>query len=303
MSSYYQALRVFAAVLLCALLQHCRQDIPTPVPAPIAAKQSQNSCIDWYDSSGSYITSTGNCGGTFTVDNGPPDPDWTGYPSGTGPSDTPTTGDGGGSGGGGTGNDTGSISSTTVLVRMPDKPIVIRPFLRCFDASQGASLTIYARQPVPGTAETWDGNITTHDVGHTFISITQNGITRTFGFYPISEKAIFDAGPSIFGDNSQTPYSVSISTQLSPASLNSLLTYIYSKDNATYNLGVYNCTDFGIEAAGVAGLTLPRTYGSWGLGGGRTPGTLGQDMRTLSLPAGTTRNLSGGTSPANAGGC
>lgn len=43
MNSYYQALRVFAVVLLCALLQNCTRDIPTPVPAPKNTKQASSS--------------------------------------------------------------------------------------------------------------------------------------------------------------------------------------------------------------------------------------------------------------------
>ena len=69
-----------------------------------------------------------------------------------------------------------------------------------------------------------------------------------------------------------------------------------------YKLTNYNCTDFGIGAAEAAGLHLPDSYGSWGIGDGSNPGTLGQNMRTMPLPAGATRTLSD-TAPANAGGC
>lgn len=34
MNSYYKALRVFAAALLCPLFQECARDIPTPITAP-----------------------------------------------------------------------------------------------------------------------------------------------------------------------------------------------------------------------------------------------------------------------------
>lgn len=220
------------------------------------------------------ITSTGNCGTAF-----------------------------GSSGGGATGPSAGTLSPTTVLVASPDKPVQdVREYLKCITASQGATFTVYARQPRPGTTDTWAGTLRNPDVGHTFISITQNGITRVLGFYPTSEKAIVDDGPSIMGDNSQEAYSVSITTTLSPAQLASLLAYINAHSSDTYSLNNYNCTDFGIGAAGTVGLSLPDTYGSWGIGGGSTPGTLGQDMRTMPLPAGATRTLSG-TSPANAGGC
>ena len=214
-------------------------------------------------------------------------------------------GDGGSGGGGDDGGDagTGAMSPTAVVVVPPDKPINnIREFLKCFTTSQGATFTVYVKQPYPGRPDTWRGPIDDPDVGHTFISITQNGITRVLGFYPTSNKAIFDEGPGIMGDNSYHTYSESITIAISSDKLNNLLTYIYTNSSNTYNLPNYNCTDFGIGAAAAAGLTLPDTYGSWGMGGGSTPGTLGQNMRVLPLPAGATRTFSG-TAPSKAGGC
>lgn len=341
MNRYYQALRVFAAVLLCALLQYCTRDIPMPAPAvknttqtssltnksagsaagealvaqqetirvaaPKDSKRSANSttvpsntpsllalCYDYYVV---YYTNGVETGRDFLYTNC----------SGGGGSGGGGGGDGGSSGGGGGGGSgtgtTGAISPTTVLVVPPTTPVNnIQEYLKCFTASQAATFTAYAQQPRPNHPDTWAPSASGPNVGHTFISITQNGITRVLGFYPTSDKAIFDDGPGVIGDNSQHAYSVRITTTISPGSLNSLLTYIYSHSNDTYSLTDYNCTNFGIGAAGAAGLTLPNTYGDWGIGGGSTPGTLGQDMRTMPLPVGATRSLSG-TSPANTGGC
>lgn len=220
----------------------------------------------------------------------------------TGGGSTGGSSDGGGSSGEGT-STSSAISPTTVLVIPPDTPVNnIQEYLKCFTASQSATFTVYAEQPRPGKPDTWAASTSGPKVGHTFISITQDGITRVLGFYPTSPKALIDDGPGIIGDDSHHAYSVSITTTLSPATLNSLLTYIYANSSNTYVLPDYNCTDFGIGAAGATGLTLPDTYGSWGMSGGSTPGTLGQDMRTMSLPAGATRTLSG-TAPNNAGGC
>jgi hypothetical protein len=99
------------------------------------------------------------------------------------------------------------------------------------------------------------------DVGHTFISISQNGITRVFGFYPTSPISIFVIGPGIFGDNSQTPYTVNISKQINSGNLYSLLNYIYSLYGKDYDLQKYNCTDFAIQTAHAAGIELPDTWG------------------------------------------
>ena len=56
-------------------------------------------------------------------------------------------------------------------------------YLYCFNLNSGAVFTIYADQPTPNSSTAWSG-ITTPDVGHTFISIKQNGITRVLRFYP-----------------------------------------------------------------------------------------------------------------------
>lgn len=222
--------------------------------------------------------------------------------------DTGGSGGGGGaSGGGGGGPSAGDgqseLPADAVLVLPPDKPIAnFQEYIKCFTTSQGATFTLYVRQPKPGTDDTWAGSIEDPDVGHTFISITQNGITRVFGFYPTSNKAFFDDGPSIMGNNSQDPYSIKVTTAISQTSLINLLTYINSHSSFWYKLQDYNCTDFAIGAATAVGLTLPNATGFCGQGDCKNPGVLGQNMRTMPLPTGATRSLAG-TSPANAGGC
>lgn len=209
---------------------------------------------------------------------------------------------GGGGGGGGDGDGSAMLTPTRVVVVAPDKPVNnIQQFLKCFVTNQNATLTVYARQPVPGSNDTWS---LSGGVGHTFISISQNGITRVFGFYPTSGVSIIHNATGMFGDNSQTPYTTSITTTITGSNLNNLLQYTYANSNNTYDLNNYNCTDFGIGAAAAAGLHLPDTYGVWGAGygGGSNPGNLGHDMSTMPLPRGAQRG-SAGTSPSNNGGC
>jgi|GEM_PF-5994377 len=255
-----------------------------------------NTCTDWYDAeTGKYITTTGDCSynGSGSV---PP------VYSGGGGSGGGSTGPGGyGGGGGGSGSSTTIITATMVLVVPPDIPVTdIKQYLKCFNTNQPATLTVYTRQPTPGTSDTWSIN---GGVGHAFVSISQNGITRVFGFYPTSKAAIISDSPGVFGDNSQTTYTVSISKQIFGGDLYSLLQYTYAKANAIYKLPLYNCTDFAIGAAAAAGLNLPDTWGQWGgISGGSNPGNLGKDISTMPLPAGAQR---GGSviSPANTGGC
>ena len=209
---------------------------------------------------------------------------------------TPTTG------GGGTG-----INNYTPFVVAPGNPVTnLQNFLKCFDTSKGATMTVYVRQPVPGTADTYkiapNGK---PDVGHTFLSITQNGITRVLGFYPTSSVAILFDSPGVMGDNSQTPYTTSITIPLSVSGLSNVLGYIYLNSGVTYSLNNFNCTNFAIGAAAAGGLVLPSTPGQWGgglVGGGLNPGNLGQDISTMPLPPGAQRSTAG-TSPSNNGGC
>jgi len=254
-------------------------------------------CLDWYSGeTGKYITTTGDC--SYGGGGGDVPPAYTG---GGGPAGGGSPGPSGYGGGGGGGSSNTSITATTVLVVPPDIPVTdIKQYLKCFNTNQPATLTVYTRQPTPGTSDTWSIN---GGVGHAFVSISQNGITRVFGFYPTSKTAIISDSPGVFGDNSQTTYTVSISKQIFGGDLYSLLQYTYAKANASYKLPLYNCTDFAIGAAAAAGLNLPDTWGQWGgISGGSNPGNLGQDISTMPLPAGAQRGGSG-ISPANTGGC
>ena len=50
----------------------------------------------------------------------------------------------------------------------------------------------------------------------------------------------------------------------------------YSKKR--YHLNKNNCTDFGLVIAGVAGISIQQTNGSWPLGKGNDPGDTGQSI-------------------------
>ena len=64
-----------------------------------------------------------------------------------------------------------------------------------------------------------------------------------------------------------------------------------------------NCTDFAIILGNLAGLGLPEANGTWPLGGGSNPGTLGKHIRSISPSAGVTVNKNAGKSPATNKGC
>lgn len=66
-----------------------------------------------------------------------------------------------------------------------------------------------------------------------------------------------------------------------------------------YNLNTNNCSDFAQQIASLGGLSLPNTNGSWPGGSGTNPGNLGQDVRAMPVPAGGSKNTTGGKALSN----
>jgi hypothetical protein len=188
----------------------------------------------------------------------------------------------------------------------------ISDYLKCFDKTQPAVFTIYVDQPTANSNTPWSVNLLSPqrpNVGHTFISIKQGLIRRFLGFYPSS--AVDLDNPSIKGEfenNSAHEYDVSLSLNISQVQLTKLIDYIKMNSTATYDLNSYNCTDFGMQASSIVGITLPSAYGTWGnsvtgSGGGDNPGQLGQNIRNLTIPAGVVKTTNTGTSLSNIGTC
>lgn len=192
------------------------------------------------------------------------------------------------------------VESTVVI--SPDKPIAnMADYLKCFNSNQNAQVTIYVNQPVPNSSAAHSGSV----VGHTFVSISQNGNASVFGFYPKTDDIypiINPSDPSAMGDDSSTQFDVSITTTVSGSVLQQIINYSVSYQS-TYDLNSYNCSDFGIAVGNLAGLSLPEANGTWPGGGGSNPGALGQHIRNKSTSGSTTKNTSGGVSPSNIKNC
>jgi hypothetical protein len=193
----------------------------------------------------------------------------------------------------------------TVILLAPSGDIItnIQDYLKCFSQNLGAKVTIFVDQPSPNSRSTWAGSPFNPNVGHTFISIEQGGITRVFGFYPSDGVDPLDpAISSVLVDDSGHSFDVSIEIDVSSSQLTNIIngTIAY---NGTYNLNTFNCTDFGILIASLAGVNLPDTNGSWPGGGGSNPGDLGEDIRILTPSSNSTSNTSGGTAQSNSGTC
>lgn len=230
------------------------------------------------------------------------------------------TGDGGGGGGlpppSGGGGGSGGSSSTGVnpdaelFIPSHDGEIIvnINDYLKCYSSTKGKmTLTIYVDQPKPGKRDTWSGVVTQPDVGHTFIGINQNGVTRILGFYPSEAVSLKnpEKGAALV-DDSKHEYNVSISYEVSTDKISQLLSAIknYRK---TYNLNSFNCTNFAMEMSAKAGVTLPSTIGEWGnfivgSGKGNNPGDMGEDLRKFNS-TGVTKKTNYGIAPSNSGTC
>ncbi|WP_341835591.1 hypothetical protein WJU16_22245 [Chitinophaga pollutisoli] len=202
----------------------------------------------------------------------------------------------GGGGGGSVGPGNGSTnpcggSSTPpgqntgpLAVLPPTKPIVdVKKYVRCFDRTGAAKLTLYADQPQAGSDEPFTVK---GKVGHSYITIEQNFggqiVRRTLGFHPFEAVSPFFAkeGQSQLGDDSDASYDVRLDVNISGEALAKVLSIIESF-NPQYHLENYNCTNFVLDVSDACGLKIPRTKAWWLVGSGLNPGSFGEDLKKV----------------------
>ncbi len=190
------------------------------------------------------------------------------------------------------------------VIEGPAIPNIVE-YLKCFDSAKGATFTIYVKQPKVNKSDTWSGPVWDADVGHTFISITQGSTSRVMGLYPASSVSPFSSNPSVsrlLVDNAGDDFDVSLTINITASQLSKLRSEI-TGDNSNYNLNTYNCTDFGLRMGNLFSMNIPDSTGTWPGGGGSNPGNLGQDIRSMSLNSGITRNTTGGKAVSKSGTC
>jgi len=233
---------------------------------------------------------------------------------------------GDGNNNGGTGNSNGEIDPGKIgiddtnspepefVVGNPDPfaiPIPdIKQHMKCFDLTKPAKFTIFVDQPVHNSNTTAAvlANQKLKDVGHTFIGIEQNGISRTIGFYPQGlATPLATEDPSQLNDNAGKTWDVSVSFDISASELNLLLNYIQGGTPSLYDLNNFNCTNWAVSACGSMNIQLPANPSKWPMGGyGLNPGQFGQDMRTFAAQSRqvvTSNPGQTGSAPANSGTC
>jgi hypothetical protein len=152
--------------------------------------------------------------------------------------------------------------------------------------------------------------------GGIFISLEQGSVVKTFGFYPNTAYSYPTTGCGVNGrthntnlavqgeirNNSELIYSVSISKVINSFQFQNLQMYLSNTGNPNfynYSLNSFNEVHYALGALNTIGITT--TYQN--IGGANnyqyptTPYQLGQNLKTLTAPPGTTINLNGGVTP------
>lgn len=149
------------------------------------------------------------------------------------------------------------------------------------------SITIYVEQPIVNSRE----KVTGANVGHTFVKIVKANSTTMelqeliIDFHPKNPvMSVFGNETSKFKINSGYEFNISVNKSISETEFNEVLNYILKKmeDKEPYILNEYNCTDFALECAKKANVTLPDNPIESEEGGftisGSNPADLGADL-------------------------
>ncbi|WP_158800335.1 hypothetical protein [Pedobacter sp. L105] len=146
------------------------------------------------------------------------------------------------------------------------------------------ALLFHVKQPAPGKRKifVWV------NTGHTFITLIKYNSDSTytsasFGFYPdkdhfLSASPIFPTTTATFKDDSGHLWDEVLGKFISKRKFERILELTRNFEGMAYNLNRQNCTDFGLQAAGLAGIHIVDTFGKWPLGKGNNPAVTGQSI-------------------------
>jgi len=253
--------------------------LPTSQKSKNGRMVAECTTTDWYTCTSASTYGT-NCTYDYSETYCTYSEDGGGFSTGGG---SPSSGGSGSSSGGGSSADYNTIAAVTTYIVPGIRGNIIKDlhtYLKCFDQTKPATVTIYVEQPKSGTRQVFS---TSRTVGHTFISISQEQgpvtIRRTLGFYP--EHDVSSKDVSAIGNDELHAYNISLPVSVNASQLSAVISYINNAPK-DYDVQSYNCTNFGIGIAKAAGVTLPSTLGNWGITSrGCTPADLGEDLRTV----------------------
>jgi hypothetical protein len=182
--------------------------------------------------------------------------------------------------------DTGNYTYTGKEIQ--SKPEEVCNITDPFDDGKEASayaLMIHIQQPLSGKRKIFTK---LSRVGHTFITLIKyntdsTSVSRSFGFYPrkdhfLSATPLFPTTKSVFKDDERHNWDETIGKFISERKFKKILQVIKDYDQKRYNLNKNNCTDFGLNLAGTAGIKIMDTKGSWPFGRGNNPANAGQSI-------------------------
>lgn len=146
------------------------------------------------------------------------------------------------------------------------------------------AILFHVKQPVPGKRKIFAMTNT----GHTFITLIKYNtdstyVSLSFGFYPQKDN-ILSATPlepstsSVFKDDSGHHWDEVLGKFISKRRFERILALTGRYSIMDYHLSKNNCTDFGLDAATVAGINIRDTSGKWPLGSGNNPAITGQSI-------------------------
>ncbi len=200
-------------------------------------------------------------------------------------------GSSGGAGGHGANTTRGNNVYAAATFISPDKPILdINKEVECFTNNNTStySISVNVNQPFPNSRDIMNV-FATFQVGHSFLTFDQANADgthtiRNVGFYPKNEvKAGKSVDQSIFGDDTNTPFDVSVKFDVSGSEFTTVINTLLSQQSANYDLDNFNCTNSLMSALGTININLPSTKSTDLLFNGNDPADLGEDIRSLDL--------------------
>jgi hypothetical protein len=146
------------------------------------------------------------------------------------------------------------------------------------------AMLIHVKQPVGGKAKVYKFT----NSGHTFITLIKYNsdstyVSLSFGFYPDKQHPfagtpLFPSSHSTFRDDAEHKWDEVAGKFISKRRFEKILALTKNYDGLKYHLSKNNCTDFSLNAALMADLSIKETTGKWPLGHGNNPGITGQSM-------------------------
>ncbi|MEO7049050.1 MAG: hypothetical protein ABI091_27345 [Ferruginibacter sp.] len=119
---------------------------------------------------------------------------------------------------------------------------------------------------------------------HVQVNPDGSSIVRNIGFYPKNlAKPGTGIDESIFGDDSNTPYDVSLTFAVTGQKLNTVINNVIGDQDRMYDLDNFNCTNAPVDALKSINIKLPLSEADKIYFTGADPADLGEDLRDIDL--------------------